>query len=134
MTAPSEPSSRRVLLVDDEENIRIVIGRFLAKHGYHVVTACDGQQALERFDEARPDLVLVDLCMPRINGPAFLRELRRRGHDVPAIVTSGAGTLDDVVALFRIGIVDYLKKPFSCSDVLAAVQRAERRPSGRIAG
>ena len=120
-------ASGRLLIADDDDNVRAVLGRILSLSGYEVTTAADGQQALRSIEERRPDVLIFDLRMPRLNGPALLRELRARGLDIPAVATSGFGTLDDVVALFRLGIVDYLRKPFTRDEVLDAVRRALRR-------
>jgi len=125
--APASPG--HLLIADDDDNVRAVLGRILALAGYEVTTAADGRQALRSIEQQRPDVLIFDLRMPHLNGPALLRELRVRGLDIPAVATSGYGTLDDVVALFRLGIVDYLRKPFTRDEVLEAVRRALGHPA-----
>ncbi|HJR96308.1 MAG TPA: response regulator transcription factor [Actinomycetota bacterium] len=116
----------RVLLVDDEPMVREVLARYLEHDGYEVVTAGDGEQALERFDEHRPDLVLLDLMLPRIDGLEVFRRLRAVG-DVPVIMITARGQETDRIVGLDLGADDYVAKPLSPREVVSRVRAVLRR-------
>ncbi len=116
-----------VLVVDDEPDIRRLVSDALRLEGYRVRTAGDGQEALQRVAEERPDLILLDLMLPVMDGRQFCRLLThtptatvRDGH-IPVILVSADRHLRERAA--ELGAVDYLPKPFDLDDLLAAVQR-----------
>ena len=122
----------RLLLVDDEANLRHALGYALRQEGYDVVAAEDGQQALALFRTARPDVVVLDVMLPGLDGFEVCRRLRRES-DVPILMLTARDTeLDRVVGL-EIGADDYLVKPFSTRELIARVRALLRRARPRAA-
>ena len=113
-----------VLVVDDDAALLTLMTRTGARFGYDVLTAGDGPTALALARSRHVDVVVTDLEMPRQSGHALIRQLRTEQPDLPIILMSGAGSIDDVVEGLRAGITDYLKKPFHPSDFSQSVQRA----------
>jgi DNA-binding response OmpR family regulator len=112
-----------VLVVDDEERIRTLIGRSLSSEGHSVVAASDGLGALDRLAAEDIDLVLLDLVMPRCNGLTVLSSLRQRKDDTPVIVLSGVTDIATRVQALERGAVDVVAKPFSLVELLARTRR-----------
>ena len=123
--------SARILLVDDEQSIQTLLSYPLRKEGYHVTSALDGNEALQRFDEGRFDLVVLDLMLPRRDGVEVCRELRARSQ-VPIIMLTAKGSESDKVAGLEVGADDYITKPFSMREFRSRVKAALRR--SRMAG
>ena len=123
--------SARILLVDDEQSIQTLLSYPLRKEGYHVTSALDGSEALQRFDEGRFDLVVLDLMLPRRDGVEVCRELRARSQ-VPIIMLTAKGSESDKVAGLEVGADDYITKPFSMREFRSRVKAALRR--SRMAG
>jgi DNA-binding response OmpR family regulator len=121
----------RILLVDDEQSIQTLLSYPLRKEGYHVTSALDGSEALQRFDEGRFDLVVLDLMLPRRDGVEVCRELRSRSQ-VPIIMLTAKGSESDKVAGLEVGADDYITKPFSMREFRSRVKAALRR--SRMAG
>lgn len=119
-------SGERVLIVDDEPQIRRALRTALGGHGYEVELAEDGEVALDALALRLPDLVLVDLAMPRIDGLEVVRQTRGWSQ-VPIIVLSARGEERDKVAALDLGADDYLTKPFGMEELLARVRVALRR-------
>ena len=92
-----------VLCIDDEEMIRLSIGDYLEDSGYTVLKAENGKVGLEMFREHRPDIVLVDLRMPEIDGLEVLATVREEAPEIPVIVVSGTGVIKDVIEALRLG-------------------------------
>jgi DNA-binding response OmpR family regulator len=123
--------SARILLVDDEQSIQTLLSYPLRKEGYHVTSALDGSEALQRFDEGRFDLVVLDLMLPRRDGVEVCRELRSKSQ-VPIIMLTAKGSESDKVAGLEVGADDYITKPFSMREFRSRVKAALRR--SRMAG
>jgi len=119
-------SEARVLVVDDEPMVREVLARFLAKEGFVVDTAEDGEAALAAFDRTSPDLVVLDLMLPRIDGLEVFRRIRARGPAAVIMLTAKGEETDRVVGL-ELGADDYVTKPFSPREVVARVRAVLRR-------
>ena len=100
-----------VLVVDDEPMVRDVLARYLSKGGFEVELAADGQAAMDAFNRRRPDLVLLDLMLPRIEGLAVFRRIRARSSS-PVIMLTARGTETDRVVGLEMGADDYVAKPF----------------------
>jgi DNA-binding response OmpR family regulator len=116
----------KILVADDEQNIVRLLRLYLRNEGYEVVAAADGRQALERFNQESPDLVLLDLMMPALNGFDVCTEIRKRS-DVPVIMlTARSDDVDKIVGL-EMGADDYVTKPFNPREVVARVKAALRR-------
>jgi DNA-binding response OmpR family regulator len=123
--------STRILLVDDEQSVQTLLSYPLRKDGYHVTSALDGREALERFTEARFDLVVLDLMLPKLDGVEVCRQLRRHSQ-VPIIMLTAKGSETDKVAGLEVGADDYITKPFSMREFRSRVKAALRR--SRMAG
>jgi DNA-binding response OmpR family regulator len=118
--------SARILLVDDEQSIQTLLSYPLRKDGYHVTSALDGGEALQRFEEGRFDLVILDLMLPRLDGVEVCRHLRSRSQ-VPIIMLTAKGSETDKVAGLEVGADDYITKPFSMREFRSRVKAALRR-------
>jgi DNA-binding response OmpR family regulator len=118
--------SARILLVDDEQSIQTLLSYPLRKDGYHVTSALDGSEALQRFGEARFDLVILDLMLPKLDGVEVCRQLRSRSQ-VPIIMLTAKGSETDKVAGLEVGADDYITKPFSLREFRSRVKAALRR-------
>jgi DNA-binding response OmpR family regulator len=118
--------SARILLVDDEQSIQTLLSYPLRKDGYHVTSALDGTEALQRFADGRFDLVILDLMLPRLDGVEVCRQLRSRSQ-VPIIMLTAKGSETDKVAGLEVGADDYITKPFSMREFRSRVKAALRR-------
>lgn len=119
--------TRRILVVDDEERVRLAVQRVLTEAGYEVFLAADGAEGLAMVQEHAPDLVLVDLMMPVMDGMEFLDQARRRYPDLTSVVITGFATLEKAVEAMKQGADDFLAKPFKPQDLRMVVERAFRR-------
>ncbi|WWL93910.1 response regulator YycF [Pediococcus acidilactici] len=116
----------KILVVDDEKPISDIVKFNLDKEGYDVVTAYDGEEALEKVESEKPDLILLDLMLPKIDGLEVARQVRAK-HNIPIImVTAKDSELDKVVGL-ELGADDYVTKPFSNRELVARVKANLRR-------
>lgn len=122
-----------MLVVDDEPMVRDVLARFLAKEGFVVDTAEDGEAALAALDRNSPDLVVLDLMLPRIDGLEVFRRIRDRGPAAVIMLTAKGEETDRVVGL-ELGADDYVTKPFSPREVVARVRAVLRRSGMKVAG
>jgi two-component system response regulator AtoC len=122
---------RRVLVVDDEENIRLVLRTLLKRHGYEVETAPGGDEALGLVESFGPDVVITDVRMPRMGGMDLLSTLRAKGNDATVIVMSAYGNLDQAIEAIKAGAYDYIQKPFKPDEIVLALRKAEERESLR---
>lgn len=130
-----------VLVVDDEPEIRASVRGILTDEGLRVVEAADGRQALELIRDERPELVILDVWMPDVDGLQFLRELQGREDAPEVIMISGHGTIETAVQATKLGAFDFIEKPFSLEGLVRVVNRAldhraasSRQPAGRAAG
>jgi two-component system NtrC family sensor kinase len=118
-------SGEKILIVDDRrENIRFLANDVLRPQGYEIVTAMDGEKGLKKALEEKPDLVITDMRMPRMNGDAMIRALREAGYNTPVILTTFHGSETTAITAFRAGATDYLIKPFTVDEMMTAVARA----------
>jgi two-component system response regulator AtoC len=121
------PQVSRVLVVDDEENIRLVLRTLLRKHGFEVETASSAEDALARFDAIAPDFVLADVRMSGMSGIEMLGALRDKGATPVVIVMSAYGSVELALEAMKAGAYDYVQKPFKQDEVLLALRKAEER-------
>ena len=118
-------AGEKILVVDDRrENILFLANDVLRLQDYDVITAMDGQKGLQKALEEKPDLVITDMRMPKMNGDRLIKELRERGHDTPVILTTFHGSERTAIEAFRAGATDYIIKPFTVDEMLEAVERA----------
>ena len=119
---------RTVLVVDDEPTISEVVSRYLEHAGYAARTAADGLEAIRLVDETRPDLVVLDLMLPQVDGLRVLRHMRETADDrTPVILLTAKGEQEDKLAGLRGGADDYVVKPFSPRELVARVDAVLRR-------
>jgi DNA-binding response OmpR family regulator len=121
-----EVNESRVLVVDDEPMVRDVLARYLEKDGFVVETAEDGEGALTALQRSAPDVVLLDLMLPRIDGLEVLRRIRE-GRAPPVIMLTAKGAETDRIVGLELGADDYVVKPFSPREVVARVRAVLRR-------
>ena len=126
-----EPRAQRILLVDDDPHLLVVLSEQLRDDGYDVATARDGQEALRRLEAGWPDLILLDLMMPRVDGLALARQIKAEA-DLPIIVLSAVDTADSKARLLDEVAEDYIAKPYHYPELRARVQRVLRRLGDRI--
>jgi len=122
---------RRVLVVDDEENIRLVLKTLLKRHGYEVEVASNGEEALKLVDSFGPDFVLTDVRMPKMGGLDLLSTLRAKQRDATVIVMSAYGNVELALEAIKAGAYDYVQKPFKNDEVVLALRKAEEREALR---
>lgn len=114
-----------ILIIDDgRENREFIVKYILEPAGFNSLTARDGQEGLEMALEQRPDLILLDLQMPRLDGIGVLNNLAARNADIPVILMTFHGSEDIAIEVFRLGVRDYVKKPFSVDEMLEAIDRS----------
>jgi two-component system response regulator VicR len=118
--------AKKILVVDDEKPISDIVKFNLTKEGYDVVTAYDGEEALTKVNEVNPDLILLDLMLPKIDGLEVAREVRK-DHDMPIIMLTAKDSEIDKVLGLEMGADDYVTKPFSNRELVARVKANLRR-------
>jgi DNA-binding response OmpR family regulator len=117
----------RILIIEDETPMRTALKDVLEAEGYRVLTAADGDIGLTRAIEEKPDLILLDIMMPKLDGYAVCAELRRLSNPVPVLMLTAKGQVEDRVTGLDVGADDYLVKPFSTEELLARVRALLRR-------
>jgi DNA-binding response OmpR family regulator len=117
----------RLLIIEDEVPMRMALEDCLAAEGFRIITAPDGAVGLEKALREKPDLILLDIMMPRLDGFALCSELRRLGHNMPVLMLTAKGLVRDRVSGLDAGADDYLIKPFSMDELLARVRALLRR-------
>ena len=115
-----------VLIVEDDANIRELLQMYLEKDGYAVTLAADGGQGLDKFRAIKPDLVLLDVMMPVMDGWAVCKAIRAEGN-TPVIMLTAKGETDDKVTGLKAGADDYVTKPFEMKELLARIEAVLRR-------
>jgi two-component system, NtrC family, response regulator AtoC len=120
------PERKQILVVDDEPNLRRVLSAQLARDGYDVHTAEDGEQALQILQEHHIDLVITDLKMPKLDGMELLRRALEVDPELPIVMITAHGTVDNAVEALKTGAFDYITKPFDQSEVRTIVKKALR--------
>ena len=121
---------QRILLADDESSIRRILETRLKMAGYDVYTAQDGEEAVAAFNKYNPDLVVLDVMMPKMDGYGVTREIRR-SSDVPIIILTALGDVSERITGLELGADDYVIKPFSPKELEARVKAVLRRTNNR---
>lgn len=119
-------SNAQILVIEDEPNILEVVALYLKRAGYTVRTARDGQEALDALEQAKPDLIILDLMLPQVNGTTIARWVRDRG-DTPIIMLTARREEADRIAGLEMGADDYVVKPFSPQELVSRVRAVLRR-------
>lgn len=136
MTRPREADAMsrcaRILVVEDQESIRLLLSAALEDEGYDVVLAADAPQAFEVLEREPPDLVILDMVMPVIGGLEVLESIRRRSARLPVILLTGLDAEENRVRGLRLGADDYVIKPFSTPELMARVEAVLRRSQAGI--
>ena len=117
----------RILIIEDELPMRTALEDILAREGYRVMAVADGESGLKRAVEEVPDLILLDIMMPRLDGFAVCAELRRQSSPAAILMLTAKGLLEDRVTGLDAGADDYLVKPFSTRELLARTRALLRR-------
>jgi two-component system, OmpR family, response regulator MprA len=117
----------RVLVVDDDEAVRLSLAHALRRDGYQVTVAADGAQALDELGRARPEVIVLDVLLPEPNGLEICRRLRRRGDRTPILMLTARDLVEDRVAGLDAGADDYLVKPFALDELRARLRALLRR-------
>lgn len=119
-------ANEKILVVDDDANICELLRLYLTKEGYQVTTAGDGEEGLEKFNQIKPDMVLLDVMMPRMDGLEVCRRIRKAGNTPVMMLTAKGETFDKVLGL-ELGADDYMIKPFDSKELVARVKAVLRR-------
>jgi DNA-binding response OmpR family regulator len=125
--AADTASSERVLVVDDDSSLRRMLDRSLAAEGFEVTVAADGGGALAAAERAAPDVIVLDVAMPGLDGLAVCRRLRSRGLATPILMLTARDAVRDRVAGLEAGADDYLVKPFATAELVARLRALTRR-------
>jgi DNA-binding response OmpR family regulator len=124
----AEAPAKTILVVDDEDTVREVIRRYLERDGFGVREAADGYAALEALQDEPPDLIVLDLMLPGVDGLSITRQIRER-HRIPIIMLTAKGETSDRIRGLDLGADDYLAKPFSPQELVSRVKAVLRRAS-----
>ena len=124
--------SGRILIVEDDPSIRLGLQRSLGFEGFTVDVATDGEQAIQKAFDKKPDLILLDLMLPRLNGFEVCKTVRQYDPKIPIVILSAKGDEGDKVLGLELGADDYVTKPFSVRELVARVKAALRRKRARI--
>ncbi|MBE6882506.1 MAG: response regulator transcription factor [Oscillospiraceae bacterium] len=125
-------TNAKILVADDDRNICELLRMYLEKDGFSVVIAGNGEEALKKFDEEEPDLLLLDVMMPRLDGWQVCRELRKKSECPIIMITAKGETFDKVLGL-ELGADDYVVKPFEPKEIIARIKAVLRR-TGKASG
>jgi len=121
----------RVLVVDDEPDTIMLLKHLLIAHGFNVSGATSGLECLKKFEEISPDVILLDIMMPEMDGMETLRELRKISN-VPVIIVSAMGQKSQIVSALESGVDDYVTKPFNNAEVIARINAVLRRVTPKV--
>jgi two-component system OmpR family response regulator len=132
--AANQTPHAKLLVVDDEPDIVELLSASLKYHGYEVATAASGRQAMEEARRFRPDMILLDVMMPELDGFDVLRRLRGEGTRTPVLFLTARDATEDKIKGLTLGGDDYVTKPFSLSEILARIQAVLRRVNDPAGG
>lgn len=118
---------KKILVVDDDPGVRNSLSAFLSRSGFEVITADDGEQGLERLQYFNPDLLVLDVLMPRLDGRETLRTIRRAGNWIPVILLTQVGEAAERAMALEEGADDYINKPFEAQELVARIRAVFRR-------
>lgn len=116
--------SKRILIIDDEKNMRWAIKKALEKEGYMLYEAANGQEGLEKLEEIYPDLILLDLRMPVMDGIEALQRIKEINEGIPVIMLTAHGTMESAVEAMKLGAIDYISKPFDIEELKIQIKKS----------
>jgi DNA-binding NtrC family response regulator len=122
-----EPQGKTILVIDDEEGIRETVREILSDEGYRVFDAEDGSKAMDLIRQVHPQVVLLDIWMPEMDGIGLLREIKQSEPDLPVIIISGHGNIHTAVTTAKLGAFEFIEKPLSLDDLLGTVRQIKIR-------
>jgi DNA-binding response OmpR family regulator len=133
MTNKTKAAAASVLVIDDEDDYRLIVREILSQAGYEVRVAGDGEEGLALLKRKRADVVLVDWMMPRMDGERFCRAMREEPglKDIPVVMLTVRQTADEELEALHFGVDDFLVKPFKSDELLARVRAVLRRAANR---
>lgn len=111
-----------ILLAEDEPQLAQILQETLASENFDITTVGDGIEALQRYEQERPDILVVDVMMPRMDGFELVRRIRRNDQQTPVLFLTARSSIDDVVKGFELGANDYLKKPFGMRELIVRIR------------
>ena len=118
---------KQLLVIDDEENMRHMLSALLGKEGFHVITAVNGRDGLDKLEDMDFDIILCDVRMPEMDGLSFLQELQGKRADLTVIMMSAYGTMDTAIEAMKLGAYDYISKPFKPDEIILTLKKVEER-------
>ncbi len=118
---------KSILLIDDDPRLLTLLRNFLTREGFNVVTATNGQEGLDQLSEQSFDLIVTDVMMPEMDGHSFLEEVRRSGSEIPVLMLTALGEVDDRIKGLSLGADDYLPKPFEPKELLLRIHNILKR-------
>src|SRR5258708_6453385 len=127
-----DSQAARILVAEDEANLRMVLQKELERHGYRVQVAPDGEAALRKLEETNVDVLLCDINMPRMNGMELLRRVHERANPPEVIMLTGQATVETAVEAMKLGAYDYLTKPYSITELDVRVRQAAEKRRLRV--
>ncbi len=116
--------TKKILVVDDEKNMRWAIGKALGKEGFEIYEASNGEEAITMFKKVNPQLVLLDLKMPVMDGIQALKELKELKEEIPIIMLTAHGTMESAIEAMKLGALDYISKPFEVEELKVIINKA----------
>ncbi len=129
-TQNEQDSRQKILVADDEASIRRILETRLKMIGYDIITAADGEEAIAAFNKHNPDLIVLDVMMPKVDGYGVVREVRRTS-DIPIIILTALGDVSERITGLELGADDYVIKPFSPKELEARVKSVLRRTTSK---
>ena len=130
VTGPQPKQQGKIMIVDDEASIRRILETRFKMLGYDIAVAADGEEALQTFEPFQPDLVILDIMMPKLDGYGVTKEIRRN-HDTPIIILTALGDVSERITGLELGADDYMVKPFSPKELEARVKCILRRVTNK---
>lgn len=119
--------NKKILIIDDEKNIRLTLEKVLTRAGYEVDTAINGEDGLQKVEKEEYPVILLDMKMPGINGIEFLKKINGLNLNSRVIMITGFGSIDTAVETMKLGAVDYLRKPFKPEEIIEVVEQVFQR-------
>lgn len=118
---------KKILIIDDEKNIRLTLSQSLETVNYEVETAVDGEHGINKYNESKFDIVLLDMKMPGIDGMEVLRRIKSQDSLQNVIMITAHGTIETAVEAMKLGAIDYIRKPFTLEEIRSIVKRVLER-------